>query len=45
MRMLESLSEQEEDEPPEVPNIPAPVVAEEPPRTVDRYEEDDVELV
>ena len=45
MRMLESLSEREEDEPPKVPNIPAPVVKEEPPRTVDRYEEDDVELV
>ena len=45
MRMLESLSESEEDVPSEVPDIPAPVVVEEPPRAVDRYEDDDVELI
>ena len=45
MRMLESLSESEEDIPSEVPDIPAPVVVEEPPSAVDRYEDDDVELI
>ena len=44
-RQLESLSESEEDVPSEVPDIPAPVVVEEPPRAVDRYEDDDVELI
>ena len=34
MRMLESI-ESEEDVPSEVPDIPAPVVVEEPPRAVD----------
>ena len=36
MRMLESLSESEEDVPSEVPDIPAPVVVEESPRAADR---------
>ena len=45
MRMLESLSEPEEDVPSEVPDIPAPVVVEETPRAVDRYDDDDVELI
>ena len=45
MRMLESLSESEEDVPSEVPDIPAPVVVEETPRAVDRYDDDDVELI
>ena len=45
MRMLESLSEPEEDVTSEVPDIPAPVVVEETPRAVDRYDDDDVELI
>ena len=45
MRMLESLSESEEDIPSEVPDIPAPVVVEESPSAVVRYEDDDVELI
>ncbi len=45
MRMLESLSESDEDVPSEVPDIPAPVVVEESPRAADRYEDEDVELI
>ena len=45
MRMLESLSEPEEDVASEVPDIPAPVVVEETPRAVDRYDDDGVELI
>ena len=45
MRMLESLSDSEEEELSELPEIPAPVVVEEQSSTVDRYEDDDVELI
>jgi hypothetical protein len=43
--MLESYRDQKKMYPSEVPDIPAPVVVEEPPRAVDRYEDDDVELI
>jgi hypothetical protein len=45
MSMLESLSDSEEEELSEVPDIPAPVVVEEQSSTVDRYEDDEVELI
>ena len=45
MRLIESLSESEEEMQSTEPEIPAPVVVEEQPRQVDRYDEDDVELI
>ena len=45
MRMIESLSEIEEDAPYNETQIPAPVTMPEAPETVDRYDDEDVELI
>ena len=45
MRMLESLSEDEVIVEEPAPDIPAPVTVEEEPTSVDRYDDDDVELM
>ena len=45
MKMIESLSEVEEEAPNKRTQIPAPVTMPEAPETVDRYDDEDVELI
>ncbi len=45
MRMLETLSDDEVEVQGNTPEIPAPVTVEEEPRGVDKYDDDDVELI
>ena len=45
MEMLETLSASDENDPQAGPEIPAPVVVEEKPEPVDRYDDEDVELI
>ena len=45
MRMIESLSEEHEEESEDLDEIPSPVTSEETIELVDRYDDEDVELI